>query len=293
MDNKSIQDKETLIVGTVIEANKQLRKFLNESNSKIFKNNKLVKLYESKYADVYEYNMKSLFANITDTNLFNLNEESNFPTAFENKRNNYYSYFKNVYGFLNGYELNLQASLNESISTNDKNSINMNINTFKDFLKKIINNLENQNDIESYTTDIIKIKTFAQQPLFIFGYNICNNVALMKELQERFNLTFSNLLGILYSRKEKQLWFIPINSQNIVAYSIVGDELVLMEKFIKTNLISEQYIEQIKQEKDDNTLIEIHTNPNVYSFKFTDNLYFDNKRKEILMQEQRNKSLIK
>lgn len=275
INNKSVQEKEELIVGTIIEANKQLQTFLNESKS--FKKNKFVKLYESKYADVIDYNMKSLFADVTNTNIFNLNENNNFPSAFENKRKNYYSYFNKVYKFLNGYELNIQTSLNESLKT-DVNSTAIDIKTFKNFLKNTIKSLEKQNDYQNYDTDILNIKTFAKQPIFVYGYDICNNI---KNLSNEINLNINNLIGIVYSEKDKQIWFVPKNSQSLIIYDIINDELKTENNFIKSNLDPKKYLEQLKTEKDIYNLFEIYTNQDLFDLKFTDNLYHDYARMEM------------
>lgn len=260
---KTVQDKEALIIGTVIACNNELKHFLNEN--KKFKKNRFVKLYESKLHDVYEYNLKQLF-------------ETELPTAIQNTRNNYYSYFNKVYSFLNGYELGLQKTLNESLTVSDikvKNPFQVNIETFKATLKSIINKLEQQNDVVNYSNEQLSIKTFAKQPLFIAGYNICNNIALMKELQEKYGITYDSLLSIVYDRINKMLIFIPINSRSVVTYSILTDELVDERNYLSKELKGTDYLQELKTMKDNNTFIEVYLNQNTLNFKFTDNLYHD------------------
>lgn len=269
MEVKSIQDKEALIIGTVIACNDELSHFLNE-NQKL-KQNRFIKLYESKLHDIYNYNLKGLFEDFS----------IELPNAIKNIRNNYYSYFNKVYSFLNGYELGIQKSLNESLNVSEakvKNPLQINIETFKKTLKSIIEKLEKQDDIANYSQQQLGIKTFAKQPLFIAGYNICNNIALMQELQEKFGITHENLLAIVYDRSNKIIIFIPINSRSVITYSILQDELKSENNYLSKELKSDNYLEDLKLQKDNNTFIEIYLNQNTLNFKFTDNLYNDVKR---------------
>lgn len=270
MEIKSVQDKEALIIGTVVACNDVLSHFLNENKN--FKKNRFVQLYESKLHDIYKYNLKGLFEDFS----------IELPNAIENTRNNYYSYFNKVYSFLNGYELSIQKTLNESLNvseTNVKNPFQINIETFKTTLKSIINKLEKQDDITNYGQQTISIKTFAKQPLFITGYNICNNIALMKELQEKFGITHENLMAIVYDRSNKTLIFIPVNSRSVITYSILQDDLKVENNYLSKELKSDNYLENLKLMKDNNTFIEIYINQNTLNFNFTDNLYNDVKRK--------------
>ncbi|MDE6289580.1 MAG: hypothetical protein K2L64_02345, partial [Ureaplasma sp.] len=277
MELKSVQDKEALIIGTVIACNNELSHFLNEnrkftsSQTSLFKKNPFIKLYESKLHDIYNYNLKGLFEDFS----------IELPNAIENIRNNYYSYFNKVYSFLNGYELGIQKSLNESLNVSEskvKNPLQVNIETFKKTLKSIIEKLEKQDDIANYSQQQLGIKTFAKQPLFIAGYNICNNIALMQELQEKFGITNENLLAIVYDRSNKMLIFIPLNSRSVITYSILQDELKAENNYLSRELNATNYIEDLKLQKDNNTFIEIYLNQNSLNFKFTDNLYNDIKR---------------
>lgn len=266
MAHKSMQDKEELILGTIIDCNEKIMKFLNENKS--FKKNRYIKLYESKLKDIYTYNLRNLCEDYS----------KQLPTAIECKNNNYYSYFQKVYNFLNGYELGVQKILNESLTVNEQkvqNPIQVNIETFKSTLRNIINKLEKQNDIENYSSDIIKIKTFSKQPLFICGYNICNNIALMQELYDKFKITNENLLSIVYNKREKEIWFLPINSTSVIVYNITTDELKQENGFIQKQLDGINYLDELKQMKDNFTLIELYLNQNTLGLKFTDNLYKD------------------
>ena len=279
MEIKSVQDKEALIIGTVIACNNTLSHFLNEN--KRFKNNRFIQLYESKLHDIYNYNLKGLFEDFS----------IELPNAIENTRNNYYSYFNKVYSFLNGYELEIQKSLNESLNVSEsrvKNPLQINIETFKTTLKSIINKLEKQDDITNYSQQTLAIKTFAKQPLFIAGYNICNNIALMQELQNKFNITNENLLAIVYDRSNKTIIFIPLNSRSVITYSILQDDLKAENNYLSRELKANNYLDELKTMKDNNTFIEIYLNQNTLNFKFSDNLYNDVKRK--LFKEQIDKA---
>lgn len=273
---KTIEEKEALIIGTVINCNNEIKHFLNENQN--LKKNRFIQLYESKLHDIYNYNLKGLFENFS----------VELPNAIENTRNNYYSYFNKVYSFLNGYELGLQKSLNESLNVSESkvnNPLQINIETFKKTLKSIIEKLEKQDDITNYSQQTIGIKTFAKQPLFIAGYNICNNIALMKELQDKFGITHENLLAIVYDRLNKTLLFIPINSRSVITYNVLQDDLKAENNYLSKELKANDYLENLKTMKDNNTFIEIYLNQNTLNFKFTDNLYNDIKRKMFKEQD--------
>ncbi len=278
----SIQDKEALIIGTVIACNNELTHFLNENKN--FKKNKFVKLYESKLHDVYEYNFRNLSEDFS----------AELPSAIQNPRHNYYSYFNKVYSFLNGYELGIQKSLNESLTVSDikvQNPLQVNIDTFKKTLKSIIEKLEKQDDITNYSQQQLSIKTFAKQPLFIVGYNICNNIALMKELQEKFDITYDKLMAIVYDRSEKQLIFIPVNSKSVITYSILQDELVPVNNYLTKQLTAQNYLEELRLMKE-TAFIEVFVNQNTLNFKFTDNLYKDISRQKYREQIEKAKASV-
>jgi hypothetical protein len=281
---QTVQEKEQVIIGTILNCNFEINKFLNESGANHVKG--LKKFFESNSFDIYHYNMLNLYSQVTDIPLITLNESvqslKDLPNAIQNSRNNYYAYFNKVYKFLNGYEVNIQKSLNESMNVDTlkvKNPIQLNIETFKDELKNIIQELSKQNDVENYSTEVLKIKTFANKPLFINGYNISNNVALVAELQKNFGLLAQNIIAICFNRNTKQLYFVPNNTNNIVVYDLLTDNLDLYNK-INTPIPSEKldgtnYLNVLKKLTGINNILEIYINPILLNLKFEDNLYHD------------------
>lgn len=285
----TIQDKEKIILGTIINCNKEIMK-LNEG---FIKNAplKLRKLFESKQKiyDIYQYNMVDLFAKSDD------NFDGEYPNAIKLTNNNYYAYFKKVLGFLNEYELPVQKSLNESLKVNSKkvkNPIQLNILTFKDELKKLIFEIEKQNDVRNYSDDILSIKIFAKQPLFVCGFNIMNNLAINTELQ-KFKV---NIFAIVYNKSNKQLIFVSSNSNQLLCYDIEKDVLdwyqTVNEVQLKTVIIKpEKYLITLKEIIGYNNLLEIYVDQKTLNLKYTDNLYKDTQYVEF--RKKLNEQLIK
>ena len=278
MANLSIQSKEQLIIGTILSCNNEIKKF-----------NKLTGLQESTKFNMYHFNMVQLFGDINPLfeNDFQINKIPEDSIFVKNTRGNYYSYFQKVNDFLEGYEPNIQQSLNESLNVDEikvKNPIQMNIDTFKIDLKNIINNLEKQDDLNSVSNEIIKIKTFAKRPIFIHGFDICNNIALQKELFEKFNLPVNKLISICFDKSKKQLLFITDISTNIICYDLNEDILDLynninIEDKIKSEKLNvKNYLFQIK-DLIHNNIIELYFNIELLDLKFNDNLYGDIYRK--------------
>lgn len=282
---ETIQDKEEIIIGTIINCNSEIRKFLNES--RLDSNKRMKKFYESYNSDVYHYNMLNLYSSISGVPFINLMESFNgdiqIPNAVTNKRNNYYSYFSKVSQFLNGFELSVQQSLNESITVDNKKvakPIQINITSFKDELKNIIETLSRQNDIENYSSDILKIKTFAKQPLFINGYNICNNIALMRELNDSFGILYQHLIAVCFNRNTKQLYFVTNNTNKLIVYDVLKDELGrysdINQPITTQELKGSTYLDTIKKITGINAITELYLNASLLNLKFEDNLYHDN-----------------
>lgn len=295
----TVQDKEQIIIGTIINCNREIKNFLNESASAMKKKH-LKKLFESNNFDIYHYNMLNLYSEVTGIPFINLNEGMEFPTAVTNSRNNYYAYFQKVNDFLNGFEINLQESLNESLNVDTvrvKNPIQLNITTFKEELKSIINILDKQNDVVNYSKDILKIKAFAKQPLFVNGYNICNNISLMKELQEKFGILHQNLMAICFNQNTKQLYFVTNSTNKLVVYDLKKDILDYYNnvnpKIEVKQLESKTYLDTLKQLTGINAILELYLNPLVLNLKFEDNLYHDIAYNNFRMKYANSKNIVK
>jgi len=212
----------------------------------------------------------------------------------KNPRKNYYSYFQKVNNFLSGFEIPLQKSLNESLNVDNEqveSPIQMDIMTFKNDLKKVIEKLEQSNDLEVIPPNILKIKTFAKQPIFICGYNICGNLALKKELFDRFQITDQTLLSVCFDKSNRQLLFIVEDSTKMVCYDLKQDVLELYnnvstnEKIPFVKLLGNNYLGKIK-ELIHNNIVVIYFNESSLMLKFTDNLYCDTKYAEYVSKVQ-------
>lgn len=282
---KSIKEKESLILGTIISCIKNL-KDLQRKFSKI-KN-----LCESLNLNIYNNNMLSLYSNLSGIEFHQLNESVSFDqiNMVKNPRNNYYSYFRKVSDFLDGYEIGIQNSLNESfepvlISNDIKTKSLTNLGTkikktfgiesFKDDLKKVIERLESINEIDTYSNEVINIKIFAHKPIFIYGFDIVNNIKLQEELNNKFQKDISSLLSIIYDKTNKELLF--IYSSGIVSYEVEEDRF----KDVKVNLNKSNYLDYIKNNINFN-IVEIYKNIQLMELKFTDNLYHDEARKQFM-----------
>ena len=301
-DNLTIKDKEQMIVGTILCCNNVMRS-LNESFSK---NSSIGKLFE---CDKYHYSFIQLASNITGESLKTINENSNtFITETNfvpmNEHKNYYAYFKKVREFLNGFELDIQANLNESMSfytptpkplgkgktvdvkqilgigsngvsdnitdidSLSKQTKKSDIESFKEKLNAYIYELEQLNDINNYSTDILKTKIFAGKPIFVKGFNIVNSIVFQRELTEKFNKNVNEMIAIWFDKSLKRLMFIFPN--DVITYRIENDELIRPTQNLKFN--AENYIDVLHEKVTQNYLVIWQ---NVSNVKFTDNLYRD------------------
>lgn len=288
---KTRQEKEQYIVGTILNCNKEIKNCF--SNKKI-----MIPLLEK--TNIYHFNMLQLFSNIVDTNLQNLNESEVFNfNLIKNVRNNYYSYFNKVNEFLLGFEQPLMHSLNESLNVDQlrtKNATQINIFSFKEDLKNIIEILEKENEIDSIPDNILKIKLQLAKPISIHGYNIVNNFGLQNEIQSIFGPTFipSNLFSIFFNKSDKQLLFLYQNKK-IICYDLKKDLLDFYEK-INNSEINLEFLDiknyfSIIREQINNNIIEIYFNFSTNSLiqiKFDDNLYSDRKRTEQINNQIKN-----
>lgn len=282
---ETIQDKEAIIVGTIINCNQVIKKFLNETSKKP------TKLFESHNNDIYNFTMKKLYSKIAGDNTY--------PTYVEfSPRNNYYAYFKKTQEFLNGYEPSLQNSLNESlVERTEKPKIYLDIYSFRQELKQLVEYLSKQNDLENYSSYIVNIKTFSKQPMFVNGYNICNNIALMNELQSSFGILQQDVIAVCFNKSTKQIYFVTNNTSRLVVYDIETDVLGLYNdisnpKIPKDNRVSpKNYLETLKRLTGYNTIIELYFNISSLNITYSDNLYRDNaygsfrNKLEIMKQE--------
>lgn len=292
----NVQNKEQIIIGTILKCNQEIKNFLNESvsSNKHF-NDLLINLNES--VDLYHYNLTNLFKTVCNSD----NELFENYSQFTNNHKNYYAYFNKVYNFLNEFETNIQVTLNESLivdSRKVKNPKQLNIVTFKNDLKNLINYLESQNDISNYTKKILNLKTFLKQPIYVCGYNLTNNDILRQQLFDNFKITEQNLLSICFNQNTKQLYFVTPNTNNMIVYDLKSDVLDNYNKVNKINLKPinlkpNDYLNTLKQLTGVNSIYEIYINPNTLNFKFEDNLYKDNAYKKFREELDKNQKIFK
>jgi hypothetical protein len=277
----NIKEKEQLIIGTILSCNEEIKKVslllpsLNENLSK---------------QNMYHFNMVQLFQEINPLFESSLNFQIPENSIYiKNTRGNYHAYFQKVYDFLDGYEINLQKTLNESLNVDNslvENPVQLDIMTFKDDLKRIINELVKKNDLDTIPQEILKIKILAQKSLIVNGFDISNNLSLQKELFEKFNTKISDLLSICYDRSNKQLLFVPKNTQNIITYDLTLDQFDLYNVVNHSNPISSKTLTiqtylTILRDLINNSIITIYNNMNEFKFESGDNLYFDKLRNKI------------
>lgn len=294
MNNLSKKDKEQLIIGTIINCNTVIKSFDK-------------KLFESNNFDLYQSNMLNLYSAIIEKPVTSLLNESVLKESLKiltpelqlNQRKNYYAYFQQVQKFLDIYEPNIQQSLNESFDTkNVTNPLILNITTFNNELKNIIQKLEKQNDFENYTDNILKIKTSLNQPLNVCGYNISNNLALQSELN-MFSV-FQELKSIYFNKNNKQLYFVvnsTIAPSTLIVYDISTD---LLDTYKNTNNetfesfdFSMNCLEDLKASLGVNVIYEIYKDFKTLKLEFKDNLYKDNLRWQYKQQLEKNNSIVK
>lgn len=290
LNKMNVQEKEQLIIGTIIDCNSEISKL-----SGVIKN---VSLMEKN--NLYHFNMVQLYKSLneSDTTFGDFDTKLDVPVYTKNLRNNYYAYFQKVHKFLDGFEPNMQRNLNEGLQTDSDDISSIDIYSFKENLKNIIKELESKNDLENLSEQIYKIKTFAGRPIFVYGYDICNNVALRKELFESFKIDHTNLISICFDKSNKQILFIQKNSLNIVCYDLKTDILDYYNKVNTGEQISgisfdgPKYLQQLK-ELIHNNIVELYINPSMLELKFDDNLYFDKIRSEMLANAAKMSSVVK
>lgn len=275
--SESIENKESIILSTIIVCNKMIKDL-----QKKMKN--LVSLCE---CDKYHYNFLETYSKIYGINIQSLNESiqtfndrSFIPL---NERNNYYNYFLKVESFLNGYNLPLQKSLNEALELNLASEIKrkFGISDFKDDLKSIITKLEKIDEVDNcYDNQILKIKVFAKKPIFVYGFDLINSIALQNQIINNFKKDVKKLLSLCFDKTNKELLF--VFDDELLSYGIKNDEI---KSIIKTSFNTNTYM-TIMKENLHNNIIELYQNKEVLSLKFSDNLYGD-------IQRERFQNLIK
>lgn len=272
----SIQQKEQLIVGTILSCNKEITKLYEQMPQ----NNQLKNLMEKN--NLYHYNMGELFSEINPLFENDNSVVDNF-VHIKNNRNNFFAYFKEVFKFLDGYEPKLQKSLNENLNIEDKDSEKLDIFSFKEDLRKLINELSTKNDTDNIDDKITKIKLFANKPVLIYGFDICNNLGLRKELFINFKITADDIISICFDKSNKQLLFVTDSLVNLIVYNVKEDKLsryneINEDKINESkSLQPDNYLSVLKEEIHNN-IIEVYINTEKFSFDFNDNLYSDNKR---------------
>ena len=281
--NYTLQDKEKVIIGTILSCNNEIRNFQKKCNVKLFEDSKL---------DKYHYKMLNLFSvvtgNLLNENINELISIDNFVKP--NNRGNYYAYFQKVNNFLNGFEPEIQKSLNESITTlssipltRQTNNFNQNgnpkflsIESFKTDLKTYIKKLESNNDFDkNISNDIMKIKIFSNRPIFVYGFDIINNFIFQKEIIDRFKKNPNTIYSICYDKGAKRLLFV---FDEVIAYDIETDNLDLLKNIDPTydniKYTDNNYFLVLK-ESINKALVEIYMNTSNQNIKFSDNLYKD------------------
>jgi len=296
---QSIQNKEQLIIGTIISCNNEIKSFINKFGNISNIGKSVQNLMENEKFSTYHFNMMNLYSEISDIPFMELNENYDKFIAtniyLKNNRNNYFSYFSKVHDFLIGYETGLQKNLNESLNIEFKpeNSIQLDIYSFKNDLKKIIEKLLLSNDLENLPKNILKIKTFAKMPILIYGYDICNNLALNAELQEKFGINQKDIISICFDKSNKQLLFLTSNTNKLVCYDLKQDildfyNIVNKSAQIQTNIKLEppKHLIKLKELLDNNNIFEIYIKIETLNLSYNDNLYYDNRYTQQLKEMQ-------
>jgi hypothetical protein len=259
MRNLSLQENEQEIVATIICCSKQLK----------IDNKPMIKLYESIIGFSNENN------NI-DSEII----ENNNKVKFSDFRNNKLAYFNNVNKFLNESENNIINNLNENF-----NDDSVNIEYFKKELNKNISELLKNNDfnkLDTLDSNILKIKIFANKPIFVYGFDIMNNYHLQEELKNTYNLNIVDIISIIFDKTNKQLLFVFEN--NLIVYVLETNSFGYYNNIYENQKINESitktnYLDIIKNEINAN-IIEIFINRTKLEFTFKDNLFQDKKRTE-------------
>lgn len=276
----STEQKERLLVGTLMHCNKIISE-LNESES-TGKIKKVKKLFEN--CDEYKYNFMNLACLSTGNGIVMMREHQNefmeeYNAVKMNERQNLYAYLSEVKSFLNGFELPVQHSLNESLNSslnngslnihvptprplgggrlidNPKNLISptmddhaanntpvANIEGFKRELDRYIAELDKVNDPENYSNDVLKIKLLARKPMLVYGFNIMNSLAFQSMMSKKYNVNNVDLLAILFNRIDNTILFV-YRKNLIIRYNIKTDNFEPVQ--LVTSYNDDNYMEVI------------------------------------------------
>lgn len=179
---------------------------------------------------------------------------------------------------------NLQE-LKESITTFNSYSKDK----FNDILKKLnntISNLEKINDfniLDGLNPTITKTKLLLGKPILIYGYDIMTSSNLLDQIQSKYNLLKQELSSIWYNKSEKNIIFRFETKLTNCLYLIKTNEFK-EEKYGKEQTINDIY---------GNNLVCLWKNFDTENMKFTDNLYQDNFKQNVLKQIMEAKNFIR
>lgn len=252
MRNLSLQEKEQEIVATIIACNKEI----NPNN----KNNNMIQLYESIIG--WDNNKQINYENI----------EANNKIKFSDYRKNKLVYLQNVNNFLYESEnnadiiVNLNESIQDSEIFNFRNDLNKNI---EELLKS-----DDFNKLDILDKNILKIKIFANKPIYVLGFDIMNNYHLQEELKKSYNINIVDIISILFDKSNKQLFFV---FDKLLFNYVLGTNEFGYYKIQWDDLNSKNYLSIIKEEINAN-IVEIYININNLGFTYKDNLFQDNKK---------------
>lgn len=280
---ETLQNKEQLIIGTIIGCNSVMKE-LAKSNGEISK------MFESYESNTRHYGLTSLYSNIVGVSLksltenFEIVEQSNFIKM--NEHNNYLAYFKNVYEFLDGYEIGIQKNLNESLGSLNTNNT---IDSFKLNLRKCIEELMSSDDYDKYSAndEVLKIKILAKKPLYVCGFDIMNVIksdSFRTEIETKFKKSIDDIIAVCFDKSNKQIIFV-IEPTTILCYDILSDKFDYYNSVNKENQLVKpektftyENYKAYLTENINNMLVDLYLNESKLDLKYGDNLYNDVKR---------------
>lgn len=284
-----VQTKEQKIIGTILACNTEIKRL----QSMLPMQSPLKNLSECR---IYHYNMLNLYAEVSGTTFQSLNESDstiNKIIVADNlvpfsSRNNFYAYFNRVQDMLAGFEVNVQHTLNESLtslmpSAQENKAETGTIESFKYDLKTYIDKLSKIDDVEQIVDDkILRIKLLANRSLFIYGFDIVNSLPLQAEILNSFKKLMTDLISIIFDKSSKDLYF--IFNGDMLVYSIKTDKLERCSLLNAKDLNFNGYMKAFKASISQN-IVEVFYNVNANtSIKLTDNLYNDVKRTQAIAQ---------
>lgn len=199
-NNISLHDKERIILGTLISANKIII-----DSKQIFES-----VQQSAYSKLNNY--QTLFESVSP-------EITEYPNAVK-YNGNLYAYCQKVKTFIDSF---VDKSLYESFEY-------MHGNLFKEQLNAVINFLEKQDQTYTYSNQVLKIKTTLGQPLFVCGYNLTSIDNLISNIFDG-NHRRQDFIAVCYERVGKQIYLISKN--NVYIYDIKTEDVKQLNKSVK------------------------------------------------------------